>query len=95
MIIDIIPEERLRWARRRFARKLAAAIIHTMAETDYNFTQIAARIGRTEKEISSAVYRLLDGDGSCMMMDFVSDIFLAMGCELDWSVKPIPEMTPE
>lgn len=90
-----IPKEELARAARKLARKIAAAIIRTMAETDYNYTQIAARIGKTERDIANWMQRLIDGDGSGAMLDHVSDILLAMGCELDWHVvRAVPILPP-
>lgn len=91
--MDRITDEQFAWARRRMARKIASAIVSAMAECDFNFTQIAARIGKTEKDISGWMAKLFDGDGSGAQLDHVSDILLAMGCELDWKVVaavPIP-----
>lgn len=90
--MDVIPKETLQWAQRRFARKIAAAVIQAMAETDCNFTQMAARIGRTEKEITGWIAKLMDGDGSGTMLDHVSDMLLAMGCELDWHIVKAVEI---
>lgn len=95
--IEPIHAEALAFARRRMARKIAAAIVGAMAECDFNFTQIAARLGKTEKDISAWMSRLFDGDGSGAQMDHLSDILLAMGCELDFQIvaaKPIPFREP-
>lgn len=91
--MDPIPKEELAKAARKFARKIAAAIVRCMAEEDFNYTQIAARLGKTEREISNWMQRLLDGDGSGAQLDHVSDILLAMGCELEWHIVravPVP-----
>ena len=93
--MDAIPKEELAAACRKMARRIAAAIVQCMAETDFNFTQIAARIGKTEKDIKTWMDRLFDGDGGEASLDHVSDILLAMGAELDFAVnriqaKPIP-----
>lgn len=94
---DRIPEEDLKRARRKLARRVGACIVAAMAEYDFNFTQIASRINKTEKEISAWMTKLFDGDGSGAMLDHVSDILLAMGCELDIStaLRPVPPSPQE
>lgn len=97
MNLEPIPEEALAFARRRMARKMAAAIVLAMAETDYSFAQIGPRVGRTEAQISDWMRKLFDGDGSGAALDHVSDILVAMACELDFhliAAKPIPFREP-
>lgn len=83
-----IQEEDLAIARRKFARQVAASIIAAMAETDASFATISNRINKPEAELVAWMHRLLDGDGGQAFLDQVSDIFLAMGYELEFSVRP-------
>lgn len=74
-----IPEETLAKARRKFARHLAATIMQAMSHTDTSFTEIAVRIGKTEKTVRGWIDDLMDGEAN-LSLGNLSDVCWAMGC---------------
>lgn len=89
-----IPMEELETARRMLCRRLAASLAIAMAETDIGLAEIDARCRLTAGTSQNWLLRLLDGDS--IDLDAISDVFLACGCLLKFSlVRGQPEVTGE
>lgn len=80
-----MPRELLRKARRKLCRRVGAAIVERMAETDTSFTVMAARLGRREKQVRGWLMRLLDGRS--VKLNVIADMCTSMGCELSWGIQ--------
>lgn len=76
-------------ARRKIKRRIAAAIITAMAETDADYEFIAKRLEQTPAEIEKWIVGLIAGETKCM--DEVSDLLLAIGCEFDFHLQRYQE----
>lgn len=85
-----IPEETLAKARRKFARHLAAVIMQAMSDTDTSFTEIAVRIGKTEKTVRGWIDDLMDGEAN-LSLTSLSDVCWAMGCRPKVTLIPNEE----
>jgi hypothetical protein len=72
-------------------RSLAAVIVQAMADTDTNFTTMAFRIGQKESTVRRWLEKLIDGEDDGLALNNLSDMTLAMGCEIDFSVRPKEE----
>jgi hypothetical protein len=83
-----ISREILDAAVRRLCRSMASAIVQAMADTDTSLTAIAFRIRQKESTVRDWLQKLIDGECSGPTLHNISDILLAMGCELDFSVRP-------
>jgi hypothetical protein len=92
-----IPDADLLRARRKMCRQIAAAIIGAMADEDMGFDQVAARLDVPETAVRRWMKQMIDGTSHDL--DAVSDMTLAMGCEMVFSLparQPLnPEMQPE
>lgn len=74
---------------RALCRRTAAALLHCMAGADLGFEDIDDRLDR--KRWSRGRVRRLS-DGKPVPLDDVSNIALACGAELKFSVREIPEL---
>ncbi len=81
-----IPKAVLKVVRERTCRRVAAAIITAMAETDTGIDVIAARLGKKSEAIKVLIDRLIAGQSASL--DKISEILWAMGCELAFSLTP-------
>jgi hypothetical protein len=72
-------------ARRKLKRKVAAAIITAMAETDADYEWIATRLEQKPAEIERWIVGLITGETKCM--DEASDLMLAMALEFNFSLQ--------
>ncbi len=81
-----IPRRVLRAARARLCRRIAAAIISGMAETDSSVETIARRLGENPEAIKSRLDALIAGRS--IKLGHVSDMCFAMGCELEMKIRP-------
>lgn len=83
-----IPGHLIQRAHRQLIRRIAACCIRTMADTDFDLSSIAKRIGKSEDHIRGWLYGLIDGGANSTDMDSFSDFLLAMGCEPEITVQP-------
>ena len=84
---EAVSDHHLLAGRRRLARRIAAAVVTAMAETDTSFEQMAERLGmRTDTLLRSWFFTLADG-GTDVALSQVSDLFLGCGCELTLSLR--------
>lgn len=81
-----IPREELDRARRKMCRRIAAALVGAMAETDTGFDTIAARLGRSEASCRAFLRSMIDGTPPRNGLDLMSDFAFAMGCEIEFRV---------
>jgi hypothetical protein len=63
-----------------------------MAHEDASYADIARRVGRREDEIEKWMGRLIAGDGSGATLDFISDMLIAMGFEIDWTIRRLKKV---
>ncbi len=75
-------------ARRTTARRLAAALVAGLADTDATFEIIGRRIGRDSETVRHWLYDLIDGKTEGHCLDQASDFALGLGCMLEPSVQP-------
>jgi hypothetical protein len=75
--------------RRKTKKKIAVALITAMAETDGDYAFIAKRLGETPENIKQWIVGLIDGETRAM--DEVSDLLLALGCELNFGLRAYQE----
>ena len=81
-----ITEDILAQVRRKASRRVAAALVRLMADTDTSFEVIAKRLGRDEEQVRKWLYGFIDGhDGS---LDIMSDLAFSMGAAWEFSVEP-------
>lgn len=78
-----IAETDMTRARRKSKKRIAAALITAMAETDSDYEFIAKRLGDVPGNIEKFIAGLIAGETRCYM-DEVSDLLLAMGCEFEF-----------
>ena len=84
---EAVSDHHLLAARRRLARRIAAAVVTAMAETDTSFEQMAQRLGmRTDTLLRSWLFTLADGSTDVAFCR-VSDLFLGCGCERTLSLR--------
>lgn len=72
-------------ARRKLKRKVAAALISAMAETDADYEFIAKRLRDKPAHIEKWITGLITGETRAM--DEISDLCTAMGVELTFGLK--------
>ena len=84
--MNSIPQHYLQRARRALSRRIAATLVECMANTDAPFNAIAGRIDQDEDALRRWLYSLVDGADT--NLDRVSDFCLAMGVELEFSIRP-------
>lgn len=82
---EAIPKELLEKARRVTCRRIAAAVVQCMADTDTSFTEMAVRLDRKEETVRGWLTKLTDGES--IDLDSVSDMMTAMGAELAYSIQ--------
>ena len=80
-----VAETDMARARRKMKRKIAAALITAMAETDADYAFIATRLDDDPTKIEKWITGLISGETRAM--DEVSDLLLALGCEFDFSLR--------
>lgn len=76
-------------ARRKMKKRIAAALITAMAETDSDYQFIAIRLGDESDKIEKWITGLIAGDTRCL--DECSDLLLAMGCEFEFRLHAYQE----
>jgi hypothetical protein len=78
-------------ARRKMKKRIAAAIITAMAETDADYEFIGKRLTMKPAKIEKIIMDFIAGADSDI--DQVSDLLLAMGCELTFQLRRYEEPT--
>ena len=71
-------------ARRKLKRKIAAAIISAMAETDADYEFMAKRLRTTPDKVAKEIDGFIRGETKAM--DEASDLALAVGAELSFGI---------
>jgi hypothetical protein len=71
-------------ARRKLKKKVAAALITAMAETDADYEFMGKRLGDTPENIEQYIVGLISGKSKCM--EELSDLLLALGCEFSFGL---------
>ena len=84
-----VPKKTLHRARRTLCRRIGAAVVSAMAETDTDFATIDMRLGQRP----GTAKQWLDGliAGTEKRLNVVSDLFHSMNCEITLSLRPLPE----
>lgn len=81
-------DEQLLRARRLLTRRVAAALMAAMAETDSSFEQMAHRLGmKSDVLLRSWFHSLVDGDSKNVPLDVISDMFLGCGVQLSHQIN--------
>lgn len=83
--VEPIPQAELDRSRRKLCRRIAAALVRGMAETDTDFATIAARTGRSERSVRDYLRALIEGL-SGLGLDMISDFAWAMGGEIEFHI---------
>lgn len=83
-----IPREELDRAVRAFCRRVAAAIIECMGDTDTSFAMMAVRLGVTEKTVRGWIDDLMDGVEGKTSMRVIAEMCWAMDCVPHFSATP-------
>jgi len=84
---EAVSDQRLLAARRRLARRIAAAVVTAMAETDTSFEEMAQRLGmRTDIPLRNGLATLVDG-GTRIPFDHISDLMTGCGYELTFGLR--------
>jgi len=73
-------------AYRKLSRQIAVSIIEEMLKNDFSIQDISDRIGISIIDLSSRLLMLINGEKFKESLDTVSDVFLAMGAELNWNI---------
>lgn len=87
-MIDPIPKELLERGRRATARRVAAALINLMADSDADFAHIGQRIDRSEQAVRGWLHDMIEGNAGTVGLDEISDFCLAMAAEPDFTIRP-------
>ena len=82
-----IPQWALDRANRAAVKRIAAAIIGCMADTDFSLEQIARRVNKPESVVRECLYAMIDGKKATL--DQFSDLLLAMSAEPVWGARPV------
>lgn len=89
MMNERIPQEVLDRAHRRLSRGIAATIVRVMADTDTSIEELAVRLGKPADKVKSWLDRMIQGKQKSL--DQISDMLIAMGCELIWAIERRPQ----
>lgn len=92
MSVERIPEEVLERAARRLCRRIASVLVRCMAESDMNFADIGQRLNKSESSVRRWMNSLIDG--TAKELRIMSDMAVAMGVEIEFSVTPLEELSP-
>ncbi len=84
-----LAETNMARARRKLKKRIAAAIINAMAETDADYAFIAKRLRDKPAKIEAWITGLITG--RTKDLDEVSDLLLAMNCELEFGLRRYQE----
>ena len=79
------PREVFDAACRRLCRRIAAAIIRLMADTDTDVETIAARLGESPENVQRRLDRLIRGQA--ITLNEVSDLAFSMAAEFEFIVS--------
>ena len=77
--------------RRQLRRRVAAAIVTAMAESDCDFKKMSSRCGRSEKSIRQTLHALIEGKEVPGEIEYFSDVLLSMGYEPVLNLTPLSE----
>lgn len=91
-----IPQEELDRACRKMCRRIAAALVRAMAETDTDFATIAARTTRSEESLRSFIRALIDGKAPRNGLEMMAIFAVAMECEIEFHIvrREAPDTPP-
>lgn len=85
---DLVENSDLReQSLRVMCRRLAAALVRAMADTDTSLEDIAIRTGHSKDRVRRFIKALIDGKSQQNGLDMMSDFAGAMGCEVEFTVR--------
>jgi hypothetical protein len=79
-----ISDEKLKSARRKTSRRVAAALIAAMAETDIDYEEMGIRLGEKPETIRKWIIDFVDCKSKDL--DLLSDLCLAMNAEVNFTL---------
>lgn len=88
--VEPIPKEVLNKAHRKLLKKLAVLIIQCMEEADISFETIETRLGWPEGRAQEELMLMISGESN--LLREVSDLAVAMDCEIDIKALPIQKV---
>ncbi len=83
-----IPQEELDANQLRFERRIAAMLLHALAESDVVAADVDARIGRQAGYLKRFIGRLIDGKTGVMKESAM--LLYALGAEFDLMAVKLP-----
>ena len=86
-----IPQETLNKYRLRTRRRIAAALTAALADSDLSLTVLMERLGERPLWFTDFVNQLMIGETDDDDLDTISDIMLALGCELSFGLHRVPD----